>query len=221
MSLHHAIVYEGDRAAGMDEARRYVQEVVCIPYLGNPDVIVTEWAQFTIEEARGLKDRASRCAFGTAQVFVVVFDRITIQAQNALLKILEEPAQHTHLIFIVPTLEQLLPTVRSRLYYGGRVRTERPSEYEYAETFLRASLEDRSALLTPFTRKVSDAEKQSQRSRASRVLDAMERILGEQGSLRHADALREILFVRRYLNDTSSSLKMLFEHLAVTLGQIG
>ena len=52
---------------------------------------------------------------GRAKVFIIrEADRITTQAQNALLKTLEEPPGTTFLILLVASLDRLLPTTRSR-----------------------------------------------------------------------------------------------------------
>ncbi len=220
MTAHHAVVYEGDRSAGSQVARSYIEDVLGVRYRSNPDVCIIEGEQCTIHDVRALKDRAYRHAFGVVQVFIIAFDRFTVQAQNALLKLLEEPASNTHVVLLIPTLEHFIPTVRSRLEYGGAVRAEHPPELPFARDFLRASPEERIALLGPLTKSVPDAEKPAARSRASRILDALESSLEAYGPRTHADSLREVLFVRRYLVDTSSSLKMLFEHLAITLDRV-
>ena len=54
---------------------------------------------------------------GRAKVFVIrQADRITPQAQNALLKTLEEPPGTTFLILLVSSLDRMLPTTRSRCH---------------------------------------------------------------------------------------------------------
>ena len=52
---------------------------------------------------------------GRAKVFVIrEADRMTVQAQNALLKTLEEPPPRTHLILLAGAVDRLLETTRSR-----------------------------------------------------------------------------------------------------------
>lgn len=52
---------------------------------------------------------------GRAKIFVIrEADRITAQAQNALLKTLEEPPGTTYLILLVTSIDRLLPTTLSR-----------------------------------------------------------------------------------------------------------
>ncbi len=58
---------------------------------------------------------AIRSLLGRAKVFVVRdADRMTIAAQNALLKTLEEPPPTTYLILLTRSMDRLLPTTRSR-----------------------------------------------------------------------------------------------------------
>lgn len=52
---------------------------------------------------------------GSAKVFVIIeADRLSIQAQNALLKTLEEPPGHSYLILLAAAPDELLATTRSR-----------------------------------------------------------------------------------------------------------
>ena len=69
-----------------------------------------------IEDIRGLqKNIFLKPLQGTAKA--VIFDLhtgITIEAQNAMLKTLEEPPDHTIIVLSVPSIELLLPTIVSR-----------------------------------------------------------------------------------------------------------
>lgn len=209
-ATHHAHVFEGDLVAGAAAARAYVVETLNLPVERNPDVVVTVYERFMLQDAHTLRERASRMPFGAQQVFVCVFGEIMSEAQNALLKLLEEPNAYTSFVFVVPSVSRLLPTVRSRLSYGGRV-TGVLTERERAQAFLRASVGERTALLAPLT------DKEADRANASAFLDALESVLHGEGVERRVEALREVVFVRTYLADPSRSLKMLLEHLAVTV----
>ena len=73
------------------------------------DLSVEVIRHFVIEPA------GIRSACGGAKVFVVQeAERMTLAAQNALLKTLEEPPSGTFLILLVEQLEQLMPTILSR-----------------------------------------------------------------------------------------------------------
>lgn len=73
------------------------------------DIGVDVLREFLIASV-GLTPKRGRC-----KVFIIrEADRITPQAQNAMLKTLEEPPPRTTLILLVEALDRLLPTTRSR-----------------------------------------------------------------------------------------------------------
>ena len=84
----------------------------------HPDVIVVqpETAATLIEQVRVLvREIASGPFEGRARAFVVDdAHTMTEQAQNALLKSLEEPAPTSHVLLVTGAPQALLPTIRSR-----------------------------------------------------------------------------------------------------------
>lgn len=72
--------------------------------------------QITIEQMRLLKERAQfKPLHGTRRVFLIDhIDRANEQAENSLLKILEEPPEHLILLLSAENPYDLLPTIRSR-----------------------------------------------------------------------------------------------------------
>ena len=84
----------------------------------HPDVIVlqAETAVIKIEQVRTLvREIASGPFEGRARAFVIDdAHTMTEQAQNALLKSLEEPAATSHVMLVTGSAQGLLPTIRSR-----------------------------------------------------------------------------------------------------------
>ncbi|HTW64386.1 MAG TPA: AAA family ATPase [Bryobacteraceae bacterium] len=72
--------------------------------------------QITIEQMRLLKERAQfKPLHGRRRVFLIDhIDRANEQAENSLLKILEEPPEHLILLLAAENPYDLLPTIRSR-----------------------------------------------------------------------------------------------------------
>jgi len=206
---HHAVLIEAEHKEGILWAHRYVQEELGLQLHGNPDIETIEYERLTIDDTRQLATRANQSPFGNAQVFILVCESILLEAQNALLKLFEEPPLNTYFVIVIPTRKGLLPTIQSRLSYRGRI-TSAPTEIPIAEKFLQATIANRLAMLQPIL-------KDKDRSQARALVDALEATLHKKGVTLHAQALAEIYFVRTYLRDTSSSLKMLLEHLAVVL----
>jgi DNA polymerase-3 subunit delta' len=79
-------------------------------------LIRTEKLSIGVDEVRDLVRRAALAPVGRRwQVLIVEdADRLTDQACNALLKAIEEPTDRTVWILCAPTVEDVLPTIRSR-----------------------------------------------------------------------------------------------------------
>jgi len=68
-----------------------------------------------IDAIRTIIDRASYAPLGTAKVFILdEAHRLTVDAQNSLLKILEEPPKNVYFFLATTEKEKLLPTILSR-----------------------------------------------------------------------------------------------------------
>ncbi len=79
-------------------------------------VIRTQKLSIGVDEVRDLVRRSALAPVGRRWQIMVVedADRLTDQAQNALLKAIEEPTDRTVWMLCAPTVEDVLPTIRSR-----------------------------------------------------------------------------------------------------------
>ena len=104
-----------------------------------------------VDEARELK-RVShlRPQHSDVQTMVVSCDMVTHEAQNALLKLFEDPPEGTQFVLVIPPTLQLLPTLLSRL--SGGVDVERQTSPEWQE-FLKAAHKDRLAQIDTWQKK--------------------------------------------------------------------
>ena len=95
-------------------------------------VIRTEKLSIGVDEVRDLVRRAALAPVGRRwQVLIVEdADRLTDQAATALLKAIEEPTDRTVWMLCAPTVEDLLPTIRSRC---RQVTLTTPSSAEVAD----------------------------------------------------------------------------------------
>lgn len=93
----------------------------------NPDVLVvcpasSESGQsITIEEVRKIKDLVALSPYAAQYKFIIIDDAhlMTLEAQNAILKVLEEPNASSILILVTACPEALLPTIFSRCQEVG------------------------------------------------------------------------------------------------------
>lgn len=218
-AVQNAMVFSGPVREAQARAKECAEHILGHAADGNPDYREATLETFGIDESRDLKERAAqRPVGGDVQVFVVVAERLTLPAQNALLKILEEPLASTYLFFVVPHAERLLGTLRSRVRVEHVVPQSTGEDDGESTRFLAALPALRIQMVERFYLK---AEKD--RLGAEQFLNTLERhVRGEllQGGAARARALIrlcEIQTVRSYAALPSSSPKLILEHLAAVL----
>ncbi len=131
-AMTHAWLFTGPPGSGRSVAARAFAAALACPDGGcghcadchtamlgshaDVDHVTTEAMTISVGRARSLVLEAAT-APSIARWRVIVIedaDRLTEEANNALLKSLEEPTPHTVWLLCAPSLEDLLPTIRSR-----------------------------------------------------------------------------------------------------------
>ena len=113
----------------------------------NPDFVVVMEDEgknsIGVDTIRALQeDMAKAPEYGTKKVYVIgVADKMTADAQNALLKTLEEPAEYVVLILVSSNVLMLLETIRSRVV---RLDFARNSDREVLMAMERSSIDFRA-----------------------------------------------------------------------------
>ncbi len=211
-NLHHAYLIEGERESARLSLLAFLGDALGIPVRGNPDVYVAEYETFGIDEGRYLQGLESMKAVGGGKkIFIIAFRTMTREAQNALLKLFEEPTDGTHFFLITDSAAALLPTFRSRLAIVTRPRHLDLGGTKIAKAFLAAEPAKRIDLFKQILEK-------KDKTTLTQFLSALETFLrgkGQEALALNANALGELERVRGYLDDSGSSPKMLLEHLAI------
>jgi DNA polymerase III delta prime subunit len=201
MSLvnHHAylVISAWEKEALIEE----LLSALGVEVANNPDLVVHE-GSFGIDEARSITMRVSSRPFGERRALILDARNMTVQAQNALLKTLEEPGVGNHFFLVAPYEDILLPTLRSRMQV---YRREKPDDTTSPKKFL--------ALTSPkrldFAKKFKDEERD-----LGSFLDALLAYLRELG--RDKD-VKKVFELRPYADDTSSDSRLILEHLSLVL----
>lgn len=216
---HHAHLIEGE-AGHATRALRAVIEKEGIDLDHDPDCRFTAVETFLLPNAEEIRLSASRRALsGGRKIFIVSFSSIGTDAQHALLKTLEEPTERTHFFFIVPRRELLLPTVRSRMRLTVLSGDPREAKESSGGGFLAADIPSRMKTIAPMIA-AKDEKKREARESARELLDEVERALLEMNGIETKVRLRaaaEIVDARRYLSGSAPSLRIILEHLALSL----
>lgn len=207
---HHAYCMSGDVLKCCEGVRDWCVQKEKIAIQGNPDFVELSYDTFGIDDGRDLQRLQSRRPLGEKKVFVVSFNFITREAQNALLKVLEEPSSDTHFFIVTPTLEALLPTVRSRvIHIEGSVRNANTD----AQVFISSGVGERMKAVEGIVARIKDDEESKQV--ALDFVSDVERMWYEKGY--DKQALADLLHSKQHLSLRSSSVKTILEHIALTL----
>lgn len=211
---HHAYGIEGPPAIA-DELVDALKAYGVIP-ADSPDIYRFVAEQIGVEESTAIRERARGKPFNADYLVVVAAARvITREAQNALLKTLEDPMPHAVFFIITPSMDAILPTVRSRLAHV-QVSTQTTGSNETgidAESFLVASPATRLSMIAPII-------EERNRAAIAELLAALEARFGANSRSPEARrGLSAIYTARRYLNDRGASLKMLLEHVSLVTPQ--
>lgn len=217
---HHAYFFEGSTDL-LPEIAGLARDALGLS-LGSPDASARAYEKFGIDDAHDLRNLAALKSVSGRSLVVVATPSITTEAQQALLKLFEEPQGGAVFVLIVPH-GSLLPTLRSRCM-AFPFEAGSPSSAKEAKEFLKLSVKERS---TQIAELLDDEE--GTRERTRELINALERELYAMFSKKGASAgeretlargLSDLALFRKYLADRSPSLKMLLEHLAATLPRL-
>lgn len=204
MEMHHAYLLVGNP----EEAENFFGNLLVelgVEKENNPDFFPFLAETFGIDDARKLREFSGRKSFGAKKVFYVRPERFTLEAQNALLKTLEEPTEGTHIFLVAREREVLVPTLLSRLQVllvskKGQGRTLAGSP----EAFLKMPLQKR----LDFAKKFSDSE-----ASLPAFLDGLLATLRQRDD-KSLKQLGEIAKLRSFSDGPVSSARLIIEHLS-------
>lgn len=167
---------------------------------------------FGIDESHELLKLAS--ALDKPTTFFVVVNLITNEAQNALLKLTEEPSKYFQLVITVPTDQNILPTFisRFRVVFVGNGGADFTFD---VNNFLKASVPKRIKMLEPYIEHPEDEEEV--KVRKDFFLNFVRELHKELSKAKNIEGLKILSSVDSYGGMTAPSFKMFFEHLATNL----
>ncbi|TSD02082.1 MAG: DNA polymerase III subunit delta' [Parcubacteria group bacterium Athens0714_24] len=179
----------------------------------HPDFFYEKYDLFGIDDSHEIIGKASkRPLVGDKKVFILETNGFSIESANALLKTFEEPYEGTHFFILLPSLDDVLPTLRSRLVVinTGRGNIEPDEEKEETfEKFLKSNAEKRLEIIKEFS---------DDRFTAMEFLNGLEIIINKNKE--KLSALNEIGRCRSFLLSRGASAKMVLEHIALALPKI-
>ncbi|MES3005606.1 MAG: hypothetical protein V4664_01520 [Patescibacteria group bacterium] len=212
--LHHAYVITSIPLPDVrTHIERFVVDHMQIPFHGNPDVFVGEYTTIGIDDLSEVISMHQRVPIGPKKVLVLLANGITMQAQNSILKMIEEPTANTHFFFALPTSSLLLPTVLSRVHVIQLVHEKELPIDSRVKEFLAAIVPGRLEVIKGM---LADLDKERiTKEEVFQFISEVTKSCYEKDKTE--GTLAAISRVSDYLRDPSASLKLLFEYLALRL----
>ncbi len=213
-NLHHAYCIMGDAGEIELELGKLLAKELDFKMRGNPDFLRSTFDVFGIDDARAIGElHSKKPAISDRKIFVVSANFITEQAQNAMLKMFEEPRGDTHFFLIIPSANGIIPTLRSRMMF---VEHEgKKLENKNAKKFLESSVGERFKEIKNLMDSIKDEEQS--KIEVLKFINVIEKELWKSKAKVSSKIFEEIEKARSYAGDQSPSLKMILEHLALVI----
>lgn len=202
---HHAFLCVGDE--GM--AREYLAGVGISPKELGADYTEIIESPLSIETVRKIHTALSVRPIKDRVVVNVFAKTLAHESMHALLKICEEPQGNNAFVLVTRDSETLIPTLRSRFLEVFRSSTIfSPTLQKEAIEFKRASVKNRLVLI----KKYIEEGRESALVFADALHEVFRPLLKD-----YPREFSELVLVRSYLTDSSSSTKQLLEYISGVL----
>jgi len=221
--LYHSYVIEGEPEITGADLLKFL-EVRGTIEKQSPDVLFQTYESFTIDDSGEIKDWHSQSGISKSKkVCIIATKFINREAEQALLKIIEEPADNTHMFIVVPDSSALLGTILSRVQVIKTNEKGNKDIKKEATNFILASPKQRIDKVALIVKENKSEENSGQlRFYAISFVNELESIFYQKFKKNIKDSkikfiLEEIQKARGYLSTPGASVKMILEHLALVI----
>jgi len=222
-NLYHSYVIEGEPSRTATELLKFL-EVSGEIERQSPDVLCQVYESFTMDDSGEIKDWHSRLGISKSKkVCILATKFINREAEQTLLKIIEEPAINTHFFIVVPDASLLAKTILSRVHLIKTIQSSDIDIKKNALHFISAFPKDRINKVALIIKENKDEENSGQlRYYATSFVNEIESIIYQKFKKNRNDekikfTLGELQKSREYLSTPGASVKMILEHLALVI----
>ena len=202
--IHHANIVVS-REDSRDFVFSILEKDLDFKIQGNPDFLLLEGESFGIDDARSLERWILGKPFRSdIKASLIIAKSITHEAQNALLKSLEEPPKGTYIFINIESLGGILSTFLSRV----RVLDIQQEDVENkdAKKFLSEGIKGKLAI-------IRNLAKSEDKTPMRDLIKSLE----ETAYKNHSKNMKDILTAKIFAGSRGSSPKMLLEWLSCVL----
>ena len=136
-TLSHAHLIAGEAGIGKSKLANILAKLILNGELDREYVDIINYssskASFGVDDVRNIIEEVSKKPFEGEKKVIIIHEgnKLTIQAQNALLKTIEEPPMGVHIIILCESLELILDTIKSRCEIYKLTPLTKEELYEY------------------------------------------------------------------------------------------
>ncbi|MBI2482362.1 MAG: hypothetical protein HYV76_02260 [Candidatus Vogelbacteria bacterium] len=216
-SLYSAYILKGDRVLVREVLDQFISQQLLAgaSLVSYPDFYLREYDSLGIEEARELTVLQSRRAYADGKKFFVISClTLTREAQNVLLKTLEEPTTDTHFFFIIEGNASLLPTLLSRVRVVDTGLWVNPLAHVLLKSVTDFLISPVSKRLVIIENLLAEDEGAERKAKLGVWLALLEREFAQNLTNHGSEVIAE---ARHWLSIPGSIPKLLLEELALVL----
>lgn len=195
----HALLLTGDEGAGLGATAHYLAASLA----GNDQLVTSiepEKGLISIERVRHLYEQTRSVQQGRRCILIDDADAMSPDAQNALLKLLEEPVENVHFILTSHFPSRLLATVRSRTQH---INVLPITETESKQILAGHGLSDTQQLQSLFLASGKPAEL-TRLAADPDYLSARSTIVTDARSFIQADDYSRLVIIKKYTDRTAA-----------------
>ena len=171
------------------------------------DVRIMVGERMGIDDVRALTYEAGLMPLvAEYRVFVIAYAQMTPEAQNALLKLLEEPPKTAQFYVCIASESLLLPTLRSRLMLIATEEADTAVNTVFAELHAARPADRLSMVVARLNN--------DDFTWVDACMDGFETYAHAN---KNVGLLKDVINARRYLETSGASKKMILEHLVLSL----
>lgn len=220
----HSYLFVGQEGIGKKKiAEEYAKILLCNKHTGkdsckscleietgnNPDYqeIDTEESSIKIEQIRQMQKKiAEKPIISEKKVYIINdAEKMTIEAQNCLLKTLEEPPEYICIILITSNENKIINTIKSRC----TVLNFKPIEDEALKQFLEKELEIKNIDETQIKRYNGSIKAALEIQESHEIYDELEKYFGNIEKYKTVDTLGKI----KCLYERKEKIKQMLEYI--------
>ena len=222
-NLYHSYVLEGNPEEIVYSLRIYLEDRGEVNKQSE-DLSLNLYDSFTVSDSHRIKEwYQNKPIDGKKKICIIGAKFINHEAEQTLLKIIEEPTENSHFFIVVPDSSLLLGTILSRVHLIRNGEGINDEELKIAKDFLNLNLPGRIEKVGEIIKEFKDNENSGGlRYSAILLINGIERIIYERWKkdLDNEDLkfiLGELKNCREFLSIPGASVKMILEHIAIMI----